>query len=221
MNRGWFVPLSLLLLPLAVFAAPPTYKVEKIGVCASAEVSDAMKSVLQPDGLRLSAESGPISEVWLRKAVPMKAGSTTPDYSSINTGDFVGVIVYLKDMGDYRGQNVKAGTYTMRYQTMPMDGNHMGVSPTSDYVLLVPAGLDKDPSATIEYQTLLDLSRKASGTGHPAPLYLVAPAAGGNPSLRDTGDGHWALDLKTKALPAGGAEIDFPLAIVLIGKGEG
>ncbi len=220
MIRGCFVPMLLLLLSFAVAAAAPEYKVEKTGACAGADVSDAMKGVLQPEGLRLSAESGPICDVWLRKAVPMKSGSSTPDYSNINTGDFVGIIVYLKDMSDYRGQAVKAGTYTMRYQTMPTDGNHMGVSPTTDYVLLAPAGVDKDPAAPIEYQTLLDLSRKASATNHPAPLYLVAPGAGGSPSFRDTGDGRWALEAKTKAQPAGGAEFDFPLALVLIGKGE-
>lgn len=221
MSRGWFVPLPLLLLSFAVSAAPPDYKVEKTGACASAEVSDAMKSVLQPEGLRLAAESGPICDVWLRKAVAMKTGSSTPEYSNINTGDFVGIIVYLKDLADYRGQSIKAGTYTMRYQTMPTDGNHMGVSPTTDYVLLAPAAQDKDPAATIEYQALLDLSRKVSGTNHPTPLYLVAPAIGGNPSFHDTGDGRWALEAKTKGQPGGGAEIDFPLALVLIGKGEG
>jgi len=221
MSRGWFVPLPLLLLSFAVYAAPPDYKVEKTGAYASAEVSDAMKGVLQPEGLRLTAESGPICDVWLRKVLPMKTGSSTPDYSSINTGDFVGIIVYLKDLADYRGQTIKAGSYTMRFQTMPTDGNHMGVSPTTDYVLLAPSALDKDPAATIEYQALLDLSRKVSGTNHPTPLYLVAPAAGGNPSFRDTGDGRWALEAKTKGKPGSGAEIDFPLALVLIGKGEG
>ncbi len=220
MNRRWFAVLPLLLFAVAVFAAPPAYKVEKTGACASAELSDAMKSMLQPEGYRLAGDSGPVCEVWLRKILPMKSGSSAPEYGALNPGDFVGVIQYARVMGDYRGQSLKAGTYTMRYQTMPADGNHMGVSPTQEYVLLAPASLDKDPAATVEYDALLDLSRKVSGTTHPTPLYLVAPATGGNASFRDAGEGRWTLEIKTKGLATGGAEVDFPLALVLIGKGE-
>jgi len=217
----WFVSLSLTLLFAVCLAAAPTYKVEKIGACSSPDVSDAVKATLLPEGFRVSEDEGPVCEVWLRKVLPMQPGSSAPDYAALKPGEFVGVILFSKDMGDYRGQPLKAGTYTMRYQTMPADGNHMGVSPTQDYVLLAPAGADKDPSITMEYKALLDLSRKASGTNHPTPLYLVAPASAGDAVVREEEGGHRVLEIKTRGQSAGGEEVDFPLALVLIGKGEG
>ena len=203
------------------FASPPAHKVESGGACTSSDVSDALKSVLQEQGQRVIDDKGTLCEIWLRKSLPLKSGSSAAEYATLNTGELLGVIIYPNGAGDYRGQEIKPGTYTIRYQTMPSDGNHMGVSPTQDYVLLTPAALDKDPTKDVEYATLLDLSRKASGTSHPTPLYLVPPAASGNISFRDAGDGHWALEMKTKAQAAGGSAVDFPLALVLIGKGEG
>jgi hypothetical protein len=107
----------------------------------------------------------------------------------------------------------------MRYAHLPADGNHMGVSPTTDYFLLSPIELDRDPGARIEYEKLLDLSRKASGTNHPSVLYLVEPA-GGPPRVRDLEGGRYALESAAKAVSAsGGAEFPFPIALVLLGHG--
>ena len=221
MKRSWSILLSLVLLTAVCLTAAPAYKVEKIGACSSPDVSDAVKGTLLPEGFRVLEDTVPVCEVWLRKVLPMKPGSTAPEYASLNPGDFVGVVIYSKGMGDYRGQALKAGTYTMRFQTMPADGNHMGVSPTQDYVLLAPASADKDPSATLEYEALVDLSRKVAGTNHPTPLYLVAPGSSGEAVVRDADGGHRVLEIKTKAQAPAGAEVDFPLAIVLVGKGEG
>ena len=222
MDRRWLSCWMLLLAAAAAFSAVPASKIEIIGACSSIEVSEAMKNALQPQGYRASGDSGILCEIWLAKTLQQSAGSTGAEYSTLVSGSFAGVIVYPAKAGDYRGQPVPPGTYSMRYQTMPADGNHMGVSPTQDYFLLAPAGADQDPAALIEYEALLNLSRKASKTNHPAPLYLVPPAGGGSAGFKDTGDGHWAVEAKTKAKArSGSSEIDFPLSIVLIGKGEG
>lgn len=220
MNRIWIMLLPLLLLPVVMIAAPPTYKVETAGACSSPDVSDAIKGVLQPDGLRVTADGGILCDVWLRKVLPMQPGTAAPDYGSLTSGEFVGVIIYAKGAGDFKGQKLKPGTYTMRYQKMPADGNHMGVSPTQEYFLLAPASLDKDPNAAIEYEPLVEMSRKVSGSNHPTPLYLVSPA-GPSLAFRDAGDGRWSLEMKTKGQSTGGTEVDFPISLVLIGKGEG
>jgi len=221
MNSRWLITMGLMAAVMGVFEAPAANKFESTGACSSAEVSDEIKGILQEQGVRVFGDKGPMCDIWLRKTLPLKAGSTTPEYGSLNTGELIGVAIYSGSAGDFRGQELKPGTYTIRYQTMPSDGNHMGVSPTQDYVLLCPAALDKDPAKDVEYEALVNMSRKASGTNHPAPLYLVAPTSGGTTAFRDAGDGHWALELKTKAQASGTAAIDFPLAIVLIGKGEG
>jgi hypothetical protein len=203
--------------PASAFSA---YKVEKIGNCTAPSIADEVKTSLQHDGYRVSGDSGPICEVWLRKTVALKTASAKPDYGSLTAGQFLGVIVYASSAGDFKGQGVKPGAYTLRFQSMPADGNHMGVSPTQDYFLLVPAELDKNPEAGLEYEQLLGLSRKAAKTPHPAPLYLTSPSGAAPGTFVDAGDGHWALQLMIKGQTPGAAEIDFPVALVLVGKGE-
>jgi hypothetical protein len=220
MNRKWVALLFLLIVALPAAGDPmPSYKVETIGACTLPDISDAMKQTLQESGLRVVGDSGPFCEVWFRKVLPQNTGTGT-DYSTMAAGTFVGVIQYLNRGGDYRGQTIKPGQYAMRYQTMPSDGNHMGVSPTPDYFILMPPGTDKDPDAVVEYQDVIKLGKQASGTSHIYPLYLVAPTGGASPSFRSIDESHWALEAKTKAQPKGGAEIDFTIAIILIGKAE-
>ncbi len=212
---------TLLFFCAAVTIGAAASKVETIGACTSPDFSDAVKASLQAQGFRVSTDAGVLCDVWLAKTLQQSSGSANADYGTLIPGSFAGVIAFPAAAGDYKGKAIPPGSYTMRYQTMPADGNHMGVSPTPDYFLLSPAGADQDPAAVIDYEPLLALSRKASKTNHPSPLFLTAPTAGGSLAFKDTGDGHWALETKTKAKAKGGsAEIDFPLAIVLLGKGE-
>lgn len=221
MKLCWQTLVLIIFLIPGIASGLPGYKVESMGACTSAEISDAVKGALHSQGLRVTGDSGALCEVWFRKVIPQKAGSGV-DYSTLANGTFVGVITYPGKAGDFRGQAIKAGTYTLRYQTIPQDGNHLGVSPTSDFFLLTPAASDKNPDAALEYQELIKLARQASGTNHPHPLNLIAPASGGATGFKESGEGHWALEAKTKAQPSGGgAEVDFPVAIILIGKAEG
>lgn len=216
-RRRFFVSI---LFSLASLAATAAGKVETTGACTSTEVADAMRATLQPQGLRVAGDSGVLCEVWMRKTIPQKSGASGASYGSVANGTFVGVVTYTGKGGDYRGQVIKPGTYTLRLQTIPSDGNHLGVAPFPEFFLLAPASADKNP-APISYEDLIKLSKQASGTNHPHPLNLAQPTGGGNPSFKQDG-AHWALEAKTKAQPAGGgAEVDFPFAVVLIGKAEG
>ena len=219
MNRGLrFLPIVILIF-LAAFAAaaPQAYKAETVGECTAADLDPAVKSALQPEGVRVTGPDGALCEVWLRKAVPQKSAGS--EYTTLANSTFAGVIVYSQKGGDYRGQAIKPGTYLLRYQSLPQDGNHMGVAPTKHFFLLSPAVEDKDPAAMPDYKTLVALSRKASGTNHPATLWLTKPSGDGKP-VRSLDEGHWAVEIKTKGQPAGGAETDLPVAIVVIGKSE-
>ncbi len=222
MNRKWVAVLfSLLTAALSATGnpAPATYKAETIGACTLPDISDAMKKVLQDQGVRVVGDSGPLCELWLRKVLPQSAGTGT-DYSTMAPGTFVGVIQYLGKGGDYRGHVIKPGVYSMRYQTMPSDGNHMGVAPTPDFFVLLPPSADKEPDAVLEYQDVIRLGKQASGLSHIYPLYLTAPSGGGNQSMQAVDETHWAVETKTKAQPKGGAEVDFPVALILVGKSE-
>ncbi|HYK91174.1 MAG TPA: hypothetical protein VE398_20560 [Acidobacteriota bacterium] len=220
MKHKWVVCVLLLAMALLGAGFPfASYKVETTGACTNADISDGIRIILQDQGLRVVGDSGPLCEVWIRKVLPQSAASGT-DYNTLAPGTFVGVIQYLGKGTDYRGQTVKPGIYTMRYQTMPSDGNHMGVAPTSDFFVLLPPSSDKDPDAVLEYQDIIKLGKQASGIAHIYPLNLTSPSGSGNASMRSVDDSHWALEAKTKAQSKGGAEIDFPIAVILVGKAE-
>jgi hypothetical protein len=204
---------------LLAVASAAEGKVESAGACTDPAVSEAVRAALEPAGVRVTGTAGVLCEIWLRRSIPQKAGASAADYSALATGTLIGVIRYPAKVGDYRGQVVRPGTYTLRYQTIPQDGNHLGVSPTPDFLLLAPSADDKDPNALVEYADLVKLSKAASGTNHPNPLHLAAPA-GGAPAFRSDESGHGILELKVKLKGATG-EVDLPLALVLVGKAEG
>jgi hypothetical protein len=204
-----------LLAPLA-FAAD--FKVEAVGALTDKSVSDAVRATLEDKGTRVIGEDGkPFCEVWLRKDVP-----TTKDepmgaiFGQIQEGAVVGVIRFLRDASDYRGQGVKPGYYVMRYTLILSDGAHLGVSPTRDFVLLTPASADADPKPLSQQETI-KLSRQASGTGHPSPWSLVQPSANdGLPKVQKADEGHVVLEFKLKT--QAGA---LPMGLVIVGKAEG
>ncbi|MCS6817808.1 MAG: hypothetical protein NZ746_10585 [Blastocatellia bacterium] len=151
-------------------------RVEAIGPLTAPSVPESIRKVLEPKGYRvLQADGRVVCEIWFRAAVPIQAGKTAdPDvvYVGMEESTFVGVIVFPHPTTDYRGQAIKPGAYTLRYALYPADGNHMGIAPNRDFLLLVPADLDQDATARYSFEELMKLSAKAAGTNHPAGLSL-------------------------------------------------
>jgi len=100
----------------------------------------------------------------------------------------------------------------MRYALLPNDGNHLGVAPTRDFVLLVPVASDPDPARALSEAELIRLSLQASGTSHPA-VFSMAPPSSQLPSVTRTSEDYVVFAAKTRTA----AGTDYPLAIVLQG----
>lgn len=104
-------------------------------------------------------------------------------------------------MSDFRGQSIAAGIYTLRYELLPQDGNHMGVAPNPDFLLASPAADDSRPEQLYVPRKLVALSAKATSTGHPA---VIALETAGEPSSVVKGeDGSVVF---TVELPGAGAK---------------
>jgi hypothetical protein len=179
-------------------------KVEKIGPLTDAHVAEATRQVLDSAGYRLSLDDGTtICELWLRKNVPAQAKKDVADvvYPQLAESTLVGILHYPKGGSDYRGQTISAGFYSLRYELMPSDGNHLGAAPNRDFLLLLLAASDADPNAVFKFEDLVELSRKATGTRHPGPLSLVPPDNATTPALSKDDQDHWtfsaSLELST------------------------
>ena len=176
--------------------------VERIGP-ATGPVSDAVKQAIDPQGYHVTLSDGSV-DIWLRNELP-----------GLDPYAFVGVITFAAPRGDFRGQTIKAGTYTLRYAKMPGDGNHMGAAPTMDFLLLLRPGDDPDPAANPTWEKLTEASKNAALTNHPAPLNLADVSAQKDyPAVATNSLGHEVFFVKLKT--AGGAER--PIGIVLKGR---
>jgi hypothetical protein len=192
---------------LCAVAALRQYKQDPAGP-PPPEIAAAMLPLLHKDGAKISNGAAPYCEVWLRTSKP--SGGAAADegvtFPGIPVGTFLGVIRFDGKGADRRGQGIKPGVYTLRYGLIPINGDHQGAAPQRDFLVLVPAADDKDPAATPNFDALMVMSRKASGTPHPAVLSFWKPDSGA-PGFSQQGE-DWVLQTKLG---------DAPVAIILIG----
>jgi len=204
--------------------AQANYKVEIVNGLPSSDVPKMVQDVLQSQGARLVSDQGAaVCEMWLRKALPaQQSPNSSMDvlYGSLALGTMVGVLHFPSQGSDFRGQTLKPGYYTLRYEFVPQDGNHMGVSQYRDFLLLLPAAQDANPDAVLKFDEVVKLSRLATGSGHPGILSMdpTSPSASRLPAAFKDDLEHWALEVMTQLKDTAGGEKDFPLAIVLVGK---
>src|SRR5205085_1708309 len=104
--------------------------------------------------------------------------------------------------------DIPAGLYVIRYAHQPIDGAHVGTSPTRDFFALLPAAKDTDPK-TLDYKTLITISKETTGTAHPAILSLQKPAESAeSPSVRDESEKMWTVVRFVGKARQGGASKD-------------
>ncbi len=171
----------LLVAVMLTAAASLAAQVERIGGCNIDGASEQLKAAVEDKGYHITLDDGWSADFWFVKLL-QTAPQDAPDalYPALANSQFVGVVRLPKGMSDYRGQPIPAGAYTLRYQRIPQDANHMGVSPNPDFLLAIPVASDADPQVKYLYRKLVALSSKATGSNHPAVLALDtagAPAA--------------------------------------------
>lgn len=171
-----------LLLALSVFGQGKT---DPAGAPPS-EVS-ALASALQKEGLKLSKSDGSaIAEVWFVAQEPK--GGSAEDAASLPTfpqGALIGVVRFASKSSDRRGQTIQPGVYTLRYSRYPVNGDHMGVAPQRDFLLMSPAATDTDAAAQPKFEDLVNMSKKAAGTPHPAVWSCWKDDDGAKPGLEE------------------------------------
>ncbi len=184
-----------LFLPLLIgtVCAFGQYKLEPAGAPPADLPSTLAPAGLAKEGVKITGLSGTVAEIWFRTSVPSAAnGEQNVTFSNVAHGTLLGVIRFPEKATDRRGQPLKPGLYTLRFSYYPVDGAHQGVAPTRDFAILVPAADDKDPNSTPKFDELMAMSRKASGTQHPAVLNVWKPDETGPQSLKQEGD-DWVL----------------------------
>ena len=207
----WLIWGAVFCVVTAVFAAAP--QVERIGALTVPGASAALKQAVEDKGYRITLDGGWTAEFWFAKQLKTAAKNVPGAlYSELTNAEFVGVVNLPKGMADFRGQAIPAGVYTLRYQLLPQDGNHMGVAPNPDFLLAIPLASDPNPEQGYLYKKLVALSAKATGTNHPAVIALDTP---GDPGSA-VGDKQGTVVFSV-TVPSSGASATEKLGIVVKG----
>jgi len=198
------------------------FKTETFDAPPPAELAAPVREALGSAGVRVVGLDGPLCEIWLRGTVPAKAdapqkmGVAHPQFEE---GTLFGALRILREARDFRKQLVKPGVYTMRYALHPVDGNHMGVSPIRDFLLLLPTSEDAEVENKSKVDTV-NLSKKAIGQNHPSVWSLTASEAE-RPDLptlvHQEEENLWVLYFRIQVQSAGGAPTQLLLGLVVVG----
>ena len=199
---------------LAAVSAFGQYKLDAAGP-APPELAPAIRAALQSDGVKIVAANGSVvCEVWLRTAAPSGPATTELGVTlkTIPHGALLGAIRFPSQGKDRRGLSIKPGVYTLRLSFFPADGNHQGVAPQRDFLLMSLAAEDTDLNAAPNFAVLTKMSAKASGTNHPASLSVWRAEASQAAGFVKEGDSDWVLYTKIG---------DIPIGVILIGTAQG
>ena len=219
----------LLVLISSSLDAQETYKSEELKAAPPSAFSSEISSVLLAHGYRVMDGQGkPFVDLWLRKSVP---ASSKPSGSKgviqfpfLAEGEFVGVAQLHSEAHDFRDQAIAKGLYTLRYGHQPVNGDHLGVSPFGDYLLLLPVTKDKS-LAPLPRKQLETQSAETTGSSHPGVLFMLAvPATATRPTpsmIHDAEKNTWRVVVPLTLLVQGqSSSIVYPVSIVVAGASE-
>lgn len=184
-------------------------------------VATEIAKLLAPAGLKVTSSNRTVCEIWLLKQWPAKEGfkPSTSILYPFEMGELLGVIRFPRKAGDFRGQEIPSGVYTLRYALQPEDGNHVGTSETRDFLLMLPVTADTT-AKVLDKEALFKLSKEVAQTPHPAMLSLL-PAKGEADAMpameHDETRELWSVRVAGKAA-AGGKTTDQMIQLVVVGK---
>src|SRR5208283_298754 len=171
--------LAVIVLAAVGLRSPAKAQIQRTRALSAAGASDELKRAVEDKGYRVTLNDGWAAEFWFAKQLKT-ATKDVPGalYPELTNAEFVGVINLPKGITDFRGQAIPAGAYTLRYQLLPQDGNHLGVAPNPDFLLAIPVASDRDPEQRYLYKKLVRLSAQSTGGSHPA---VIAMDSAGDP----------------------------------------
>jgi hypothetical protein len=197
---------------LTAIAATAQFKAQPTGQPPQ-EVAPAINAMMNQTGTAVAGPNGVFVEIWLRNEAPSGPQSTEQGVTltTFPIGSILGVLRFPGKGADRRGQPIPAGIYVLRYGNHPVNGDHQGVAPQRDFLVMSPAAADRTTDPVGEFEALMALSKKASGSTHPAVLSFWKGDGSGS-GLEHQGETDWVLHTKIG---------NVPVDIILIGKAEG
>jgi hypothetical protein len=179
------------LLSLSVFVGTSSafaqLTAKPITTAAPETIAAPVRGLLAPSGVSVTAGAATL-DFWWVSVLPTKGSA---EWGQVAEGSLVGAVRVTGAFKEIRGKAVKAGVYTLRLGLQPQNGDHLGVSPNREFLLLSPAEADTDPKA-LGFDGVVALSKQTIGASHPAALSIDPPSATAAPLSPVTNE----MDLK-------------------------
>jgi len=182
-------------------------------------LAPAIAGRLAKSSVRVVVSKGPATlEFWWVDGLAVKGGAAV--WADVEEGALVGAVNVSTEFRDIRARVIKPGVYTLRYGIQPDNGDHLGVSPFRQFLLLSPAALDTDPQPR-GHDGTIEISKEAIGGSHPAVWSIDPPAAKEAPlQLHKTELDHDAIVMELSVVHDGKPAGTLRFGLVLIGKIE-
>jgi hypothetical protein len=214
---------AAVLFAFAATAAAQSYTAATVSQAPPTELSAAVRGVLDSQAIEVKGANGVLCDIWLRKDIPtvpppaMTLGIVYPQFAP---GTLVGAIRFPAEVIDFRDQKIKPGVYTLRYELNPVDGNHQGVAPQRDFLLLGPPA-DDTTTDTLDFKPLVKLSKETTTHNHPS-VWSLMPADGAPAQLpavapQDSDNGTIQVLFFKANLGAAGAAKPTTMGLVVVG----
>ena len=212
--------LAVLLLPVVLGQGPSALAATPQKAQPPDGIAPAISQKLAADGVRVVVNPATTLDFWWVSGLSLKPGANAASWMDVEEGSLVGAVKIPADFRDIRGRIIKAGVYTLRYGIQPQNGDHLGVSPFRDFLLLSPVAVDQDP-APRGHDGTIEISKQSIGGSHPGVWSIDPPVASGAPmSPHKTELGHDAVIMEVPVVRDGKPAGSLKFGLVLIGKIE-
>jgi hypothetical protein len=194
------------------------------------ELASARESLPPPEPLaepvrdQLSREAVVVTrgtsrlEFWWRRGLPLSAD--TPDWTQVPPGALLGALRLVDPLPDIRGYTIPPGIYTLRFALQPQDGDHMGVSPYRQFLIVSPAADDRT-AEPLGLDGAVELGKKTQNRSHPAVLSIDPPASREPPgAIVGTEEGHTAVVHAVPVVRDGAPAGALTFGLILVGRIE-
>ena len=211
---------AMLLSVMLSNARADDYSVEAIDAAPEAEdVPGELVELFSDKGVRVKRNSTrTVCEIWFCKELeidPEFEGSLDRLYP-FTPGQLIGLLHFSRRGSEFRDQTIDSGWYTLRFDLQPVDGNHVGTSPTRDFLVLVNAEQD-EADKLWGVDELHEASAEAAGSSHPAMMCLQKTDDVTESAIRQDEANDWTvLEVVTKGV-ANGKPQEVPVGLVVVG----
>jgi hypothetical protein len=215
---------ALIILVVCVVAHLPRADAQDLAATTEAvplpaELAESIRALLQPEATVVMRGENRL-EFWWVKGLPLDtAPGGRPSWSNVPDGALVGAVRLTSATTDTRGFPIKPGVYTLRFALQPQDGDHMGVSPHREFLLVAPAGDDQTPEPA-GFKGAVALAKKTLGKSHPAALSLNPTTEEPAGAILSTDEGHKGVAFTVPLTVQGQAAGSLSFAVTLVGHYE-